>query len=135
MGLDGKREKFFRRAIALVFQSLDRADDISIQFAVDGRLSEEHSSAFARAEGRRKLGIMGMLRDGDNVAPEVLGENVVSQLADESEVTALRQATEGFRDQLKQLALRSENSSEEQKDRLAAQAEDVEQRIDEAGPP
>ena len=132
MGLDGKREKFFRRAIALVFQSLDRADDISIQFAVDGRLSEEHSSAFARAEGRRKLGIMGMLRDGDNVAPEVLGENVVSQLADESEVTALRQATEGFRDQLKQLALRSENSSEEQKDRLAAQAEDVEQRIDEA---
>lgn len=130
--LDGQREKFFRRAIALVFQSVDRADELSVMFAVDGRLSEEHSSAFARAEGRRKLGIMGMLRDSDGVVPEVLGQGIVSQLADEAEVTALQQATEGFREQLRRLSIRSADVSVEQKEQLESEAEDIEQRIDEA---
>ena len=133
IGLDGRREKFFRKAVALVFQSVDRADDLSILFAVvDGRHSEDHSSAFARAEGRRKLGIMGILRDDNSVIPEILGQDVASQLADESEVTALRRATEGFREQLKRLELRSADASEEQKEQLASEAENIEQKIDEA---
>ena len=132
IGLDGRREKFFRKAVALVFQSVDRADDLSILFAVDGRHSEDHSSALARAEGRRKLGIMGILRDDNSVIPEILGQDVASQLADESEVTALRRATEGFREQLKRLELRSADASEEQKEQLASEAENIEQKIDEA---
>ena len=132
IGLDGKREKFFRKAIALVFQSLDRKDDVSVQFAIDGRLSDDHSSAFAKAEGRRKLGIVGMLQDSSEIAPQVLGEAILSQVADESEVSALRHATDGFREQLSQLKRKSEQASAEQRERLAMDAERVEQRIDSA---
>jgi hypothetical protein len=131
IGLDGRREKFFRKAMALVFQSLDRQDDVSVQFAIDGRLSEEHASAFAKAEGKRKLGIVGMLQDGDAV-PRILGESIIGQAADESEVNALRHATDGFKEQLHQLKRKSENASADQRERLAIDTEIVEQQLDSA---
>ncbi len=132
LDLDGRREKFFQKAIALVFQPVDRADEIIVQFAIDGRLSEEHGHAFARAEGQRKLGVMGSLREDDNVMREILGPVVTSQIANEDEVTALRHATDGFRGQLSDLEQRASRAQGEQRERLKVEAEEIEQRIDEA---
>jgi phosphatidylserine/phosphatidylglycerophosphate/cardiolipin synthase-like enzyme len=75
---------------------------------------------------------MGILRTFDDVVPSVLGPEIVSQAADETEIAALRQATEGFRDQLEKLEVRSASVSGSQKEELAAEAEEIEQRIDEA---
>lgn len=132
LGVDGKREKFFVKAVALVFQSIDRADEITIQFAVDGRLSEEHSHAFAKAEGHRKLGIVGTLQSAPSVAGQLLGPEILGQLADDAEVAALRNATEGFRERLTDLRERATESEGPGSDHLAAEAELVAQRIDQA---
>lgn len=58
LGTDGKRTKFFRKAIALIFESSDSERELSIQFAVDGRRSEAHERAFSVADGLKKLGII-----------------------------------------------------------------------------
>lgn len=132
LDLDGRREKFFQKAVALIFQPVDQADEIIVQFAIDGRLSEEHSHAFARAEGKRKLGVMGLLREDDDAIREILGPAVASQIANEDEVAALRHATDGFRGQLNDLARQSSKAQGEQRERLRTEAEEIEQRIDEA---
>ena len=132
LGVDGKREKFFVKAIALVFQSVDQSDEITVQFAVDGRLSEEYDHAFAKAEGHRKLGIVGSLQSAANVAQEILGPDVISQLAESSEGANLRRATEGFREELTDLRRRAAATDGEQRDHLAEEAEEVAKRVDEA---
>jgi PLD-like domain len=96
----GRREKFFVRALALVFESIDRAGDVAVHFAIDGRPSEPHDDAFARAEGQRKLGIVGSLKGVDGSVEALLGPSVLERRSDDANVIALRRATETFQARL-----------------------------------
>ncbi|MDC2952643.1 phospholipase D-like domain-containing protein [Streptomyces heilongjiangensis] len=131
VALDGKREKFFVRAISLVFQSVDRPEEIHVSFAIDGRVSEEHDLAFAKAEGLRKVGIVGQIADGDS--PEsLLSDDLLKQRTDESEVAAIRRTTERYRAQLSALEEKAAVVSHEQREELVDQAAEVARRLDEA---
>ncbi|WP_086769818.1 phospholipase D-like domain-containing protein [Streptomyces bobili] len=132
MTLDGKREKFFVRALALIFESVDRSEEIYVQFAIDGRVSEEHDLAFAKAEGLRKLGIVGSLRDVDPVVDALLGEELIKQRADDAEVEAIRRTTENFRVQLSSLEEQAESASVEKREQLVDLATGVAKRLDDA---
>ncbi|MBE9222611.1 hypothetical protein IQ215_07860 [Cyanobacterium stanieri LEGE 03274] len=57
-----KRENFFQEAFALVYKQKD-SNELQIAFAIDGRLSDEHESAFARAKGGKKDRIIKQLRE------------------------------------------------------------------------
>jgi len=50
--------RFFRPAIAIVYKSLG-GDDLRVELAVDGRITNEYAVAFARAGGRKLLGLDG----------------------------------------------------------------------------
>ncbi|MFE9362846.1 phospholipase D-like domain-containing protein [Streptomyces sp. NPDC006978] len=132
MTLDGKREKFFVRALALVFESVDRPEEIYVQFAIDGRVSEEHDLAFAKAEGQRKIGIVGSLRDADSVVDALLGDELIKQRADDAEVETIRRTTENFRVQLSSLEEQTEKASAEKREQLVDLATGVARRLDDA---
>ncbi|QWF84962.1 hypothetical protein [Amycolatopsis sp. CA-230715] len=132
LGVDGKREKFFVRALSLVFESADRSDEISVHFVVDGRPSEKHDLAFARAEGQRKLGIVGSLRDTQAEIESILGRELVQRRADSAEVGTMRRMTEGYRQQLAALELRAATATDEQKLDLVDQAAEISKKLDEA---
>jgi hypothetical protein len=133
LGLSGRREKFFIRALAMVFESADKPGDVVVHFAIDGRPSEEHDRAFARAEGQRKLGIVGSLRDARAPDDAILGPSVLKQRADDAEVSGLRRATDSFRNRLGELRERAESVPDEAaQDDLARQMEELQRRLDEA---
>lgn len=132
MSLDGKREKFFLRAIALVFESSDRPDEIQVQFAIDGRLSEDHALAFAKSEGRRKIGIIGSLRDAESTVDALLGEDLLKLRADEAEVAAIRRTAENYRSRLLGFEERVPGATDEQREPLVDLATEMAGRLDEA---
>ena len=61
-GLREKRRVFYRRGVALLFQSTSPANAPQVAFAIDGRPSQEHEDAFAMAAGLKKLGVMEALK-------------------------------------------------------------------------
>jgi len=75
-----RRQRFFQPATALVYKAKD-SDEIQVAFIVDNVLSGEHETAFARADGVRKLRIADSLRQSDShkLAEEVLGSNFIDQ--------------------------------------------------------
>lgn len=103
LGSMGRRPKFFRRAVALVFQSNDQPDEYAVHFAVDGRRSESHEKAFDEAEGLRKLGIMDSLRNAPNPACEVLSPAIMAQAAEDTGPETLRRATTTLKERTAQL--------------------------------
>lgn len=109
LGVEGRRTKFFKRAVALIFQSNDHPEEYSVHFAVDGRRSEPHEKAFDEAEGLRKLGIMDSLRSDSNPALEVLSPTVLAQASEDSGSEALRRATTTLRERTAQLEAASED--------------------------
>ncbi|WP_146069598.1 phospholipase D-like domain-containing protein [Arthrobacter sp. B0490] len=113
LGVTGRRTKFFVRAIALVFQSLDALQEISVQFAIDGRRSPDHERAFAVAEGQRKLGILDVLADtpvqpSDHFSPTTLG-----RMSEESDVRSLRLITRNLQTQISSFGNQEEISNDE----------------------
>ncbi|MEY9967554.1 hypothetical protein ABIA33_005625 [Streptacidiphilus sp. MAP12-16] len=132
MSLDGRREKFFLRAIALIFESADRPDEIQVQFAVDGRISEDHSLAFAKSEGIRKIGITGPLRDSESTVDSLLGEELLQLRADEAEIAAIRRTAESYKNQLAGFEDRVSIATDEQKEPLVDLATEMAGRLDEA---
>ncbi|MFE0437993.1 hypothetical protein ACFW2K_23905 [Streptomyces nigra] len=131
MSLDGKREKFFVRAISLIFQSVDRPEEVYVSFAIDGRISEEHDLAFAKAEGQRKVGIIGQITDGES-PDSLLSEELLKQRTDESEVAAIRRTTERYRAQLSSLEEKVAVSADQQREELVDHAAEAAKRLDEA---
>ncbi|MFJ6755730.1 phospholipase D-like domain-containing protein [Streptomyces sp. NPDC091273] len=132
MSLDGKREKFFLRAIALIFESSDRPDEILVQFAIDGRISEDHALAFAKSEGKRKIGITGSLRDSESTVDALLGEELLNLRADEAEVSAIRRTAENYKNQLSGFEEQVSGATDEQKETLVDLATEMAGRLDEA---
>lgn len=131
LGLAGRRQKFFIRAVALIFESLDDGA-IRVHFGVDGRPSEVHDLAFARAEGQRKLGIVGALREGRNPAEGVVADDVLAQRSDEADSHALRRATESLHERVEQLQEQMVDADDTARQQLADQISDLERRLEEA---
>ena len=133
LGLAGKREKFFVRGLALVFESADVPGETVVKFAIDGRPSEEHDHAFARAEGHRKLGIVGSLRELDGGPDALLAPEVLRQRSEDSEAAALRRATETFRNRIVEIEHRAAAVEEDESmEDLARQLEELQRKLDEA---
>ena len=55
--------RFFRPAIAIVYKSLETSE-LRVELAVDGRITSEYAISFARAGGRKLLGL-----EGQNAEP------------------------------------------------------------------
>lgn len=136
LGVGGQREKFFIRAVALVFETADAARDVTVQFAIDGRASQDHDRAFARAEGQRKLGIVESLRSGGStVADSILTPEILARRQDGVEVSALRRASETLRVRIGELereGAESGSRSVETSDSLSQQVEELQAKLDEA---
>lgn len=88
IGLKGidRRENFFQPASALVYKP-KQGNDWQIAFTIDGQISEQHESTFARSNGPKKERILKQLkesvslqiREAKNLAQEKLGEEVIAQ--------------------------------------------------------
>ncbi|MEK6703203.1 MAG: phospholipase D-like domain-containing protein [Planctomycetota bacterium] len=65
-----KRYVVYQPAVALVYRGRTPSD-LLVSFAVDGHVSEQHESAFARAEGVRRLKIARELEEGLEKPPEL----------------------------------------------------------------
>lgn len=99
LGLSSRREKFFLKALALVFQADDRSGDTDVQFVVDGRSSPAHDAAFASAEGKRKLGLLSHLAgDGLLATQREVSKELLHRLPDPAEVARLRRITTELRE-------------------------------------
>jgi hypothetical protein len=131
LDLAERRKKFFIRALALVFESVEDGE-ISVRFAVDGRVSEMHDLAFARAEGQRKLGIVGGLREGHNPANQVVVAEILALRSDDADASALRRATETLRERVEYLQGRLGDADEDSRQEVANQISDLERRLEEA---
>jgi predicted transcriptional regulator len=51
-----KRFRYFRQSVALVYRS-ESEGRVEVAFAINGRLSAEHETAFAKADGPRRVGM------------------------------------------------------------------------------
>ncbi len=65
-----RRERVFLEAVALAYRA-ESGGTLQVGFAVDGRLSAEHETAFARAGGPEKTKVFGRLQAGGG-APQML---------------------------------------------------------------
>lgn len=90
----GRRERSFVASIALVFQA-EATGEVQVGFLIDGRPSLDHETAFAAAEGARRIGILRRLREDDAI-PTLLPPEVLRQATDSDEARQLRQAAEAF---------------------------------------
>jgi hypothetical protein len=132
LGLEGKREKFFVRAVALVYESTDDGE-VSVDFAIDGRISDQHGLAFARAEGQRKLGIVGTLRQQQNPAHGIISPDLLREGQESGDANALRRATETLGQTVDALHERlAITEDEDDRARLMDQIADLERRLEEA---
>lgn len=129
LGTEGRR-RFFVRAIALVFEAIEHRE-VLVDFVVDGRPSADHSEAFARAEGVRKLGIMQSLRaSAAELAAQSIIPHLTADLARNDEVAALRQTTEVLRSELADLEERVETAGEDvERERLVNRAEETSEKL------
>lgn len=78
-----KARRLFYDGVALVFRS-EIGEGVQMAFAIDGRLSEEHEIAFAKAGGVAKLGIERSILADNNLLSfeDILGKNAPSKLVD-----------------------------------------------------
>ncbi|WP_413176336.1 phospholipase D-like domain-containing protein [Anabaena azotica] len=75
-----KRQRFFEKALALIYKAKD-SDDVQVAFLIDDVISSEHEAAFARSNGIKKLRIVETLKESSprKLAEEVLGSDFVNQ--------------------------------------------------------
>jgi hypothetical protein len=95
-GIEGKRERQFKPAIALIYENVDSGER-QVAFVVDTRLSTAHEQAFAAAEGIRKLGILEKIRTTASQVGKHLPDEVVALAVPSEEVDRIRVATEALR--------------------------------------
>jgi len=130
MGIEGNRRWLFQRSVALIFESLEGLG-VQVVFVVDGRVADEHSAAFAAAEGVRKLGIQQALRQtSEEVASTVLSPSIVQQAAPESEVESLRRSSAVLHEVVDELSEKLRTTeSEPEREALLNQALDATQHL------
>ncbi|OZD87761.1 hypothetical protein CH260_24785 [Rhodococcus sp. 05-2256-B2] len=124
--IDGKRSRFFKKALALVFESTDSVSELSVQIAVDGRLVAEYTNAFASANGKNRVGIFDGLTSDREYVQKLLGKDVSNQIAPDESVSALKRATESLQQQLDSLSKATSSELD------AERAENVRLELDQA---
>ncbi|XBB66367.1 phospholipase D-like domain-containing protein [Nocardioides sp. WV_118_6] len=132
LGLADRREKFFVRAIAMVFQPVGQPADATVAFLVDGRSSPSHDEAFAAAEGRRKLGLLTNLhQSGLPATQREVSSELLADLPRPEEVANLRRITSVLRD--RHARVLSSTGPDEGSDAAdPTEAEDVATQLEEA---
>ncbi len=132
LGLADKREKFFVRALAMVFQPVGQPGDATVAFLVDGRPSPAHDQAFAAAEGRRKLGLLTTLHESGLPATQrEVSSQLLSDLPNPEEISNLRRITSVLRERHARIV--SETSADgDRKSSDLTEAEDVATQLEEA---
>ena len=134
--IEGKRSRFFTRAVALVFHSLDDIGEHSIIFAVDGRRSVLHERAFEQAEGLRKLGILDSLKQSRDPALGVVQSTILQLRTDNEQRESLKQTTLKLRQHTATLASHLANSGtsvpalQEKYDSVSHELESAEEKLD-----
>lgn len=132
LGLADKREKFFVRAIAMVFQPEGQPGDATVAFLIDGRPSPAHDDAFAAAEGRRKLGLLTNLHESGLPATQrEVSSQLLADLPKSEEVTNLRRMTSVLRERHARIVSGALVDGEGKASDLAG-AEDVATQLEEA---
>lgn len=130
LGLADRREKFFVRAIAMVFQPDGQPGDATVAFLVDGRPSPYHDDAFAAAEGRRKLGLLTSLHESGLPATQrEVSAQLLTNLPRSDEVANLRRITSVLRDRHARLVSGADGDG---KSLDLAEAEDVATQLEDA---
>lgn len=87
-----RRQKLYKEAVALVYRS-PSSEDLQVGFALDGRISEEHELAFARAKGVEKTNLfknLGVEEDQEQVV-ELLGDDLANSVSKAEADPALRE--------------------------------------------
>lgn len=83
--------RFFRPAVAIVYRSLDTTD-LRVELAVDGRITNDYAIPFARAGGRKLLGLEGQ--------PSVDTSGIERYSSGETSVTAKPEPSQALEVQL-----------------------------------
>jgi hypothetical protein len=90
-----RTDTLFVPATMLVFRA-HVGDEVQAAFVIDQRLSEEHSLAFAEAQGPARLGLLAMSKsDLEAAAQEVLGRDVAGSALAELQPTGARSDKNG----------------------------------------
>lgn len=87
-----RRQRFSQPSTALVYKAKD-SDEVQVAFIVDGILSSDHETAFARSNGAKKIRsqILSALRQNEplKLAEDLLGQEFVSEnLVDPDTITS-----------------------------------------------
>ena len=129
LALDGRREQFYVCATAMIFESKEDGE-VSVHFAIDGRPSDSHDLAFARAEGKSKLGILDVLSKVDGPAERLLTSDTLARRADDPKSASLRQASDILQTTITDLQHRLPEADLDARETLAEQISDLEVRLD-----
>lgn len=132
-GIDGRRERQFKPAVALIYEATDTGQR-QVAFVVDGRMSEPHEKAFAGAEGLRKLGVLEKIRSSASAFTDHVPDEVRSLALPSDEVELMRATTESLRQRAQEAAdqLSSADEDNDVADILRTELEDVRARLAEA---
>jgi hypothetical protein len=87
-----RRERFFQKAFAVVYKSID-GDEVQVAFEIDGRLSREHENAFAGADSACRRGIVQAINATrvEQVLAEVLPQDVIEEASPSEELEAVKE--------------------------------------------
>jgi hypothetical protein len=128
--IEGNRERQFKPSVALIYEAEDTGQR-QVAFVVDGRMSEEHETAFAAAEGMRKLGVLEKIRTTAAPYEETIPEEVRALALSSEDVEVMRATTDSLRQRAEQAAdqLTSVDGDEDVAGVLLAELEDVRARL------
>lgn len=90
--LTGRNRLLFRPAIAIAFKS-DSGRNISIGFAIDGAMSDEHERIYAKTDEARKSTIFGDVFDSQKRRRDI--QQIARELKVDTGVAPIAQATSG----------------------------------------
>ncbi|GET43637.1 phospholipase D-like domain-containing protein [Microseira wollei] len=130
-----RRQRFFQPATALVYKEKD-SDEIQVAFVVDGILSNEHETAFARSNSSKKIRsqIIDALQKNEplKLAEEMLGQQFVAKnLVDPDVITAkVTEAKAEIEAQIESTQEKlDQTNDEDEKNSLIQQLQEKEEQI------
>lgn len=103
-----RREHLFQKVLLLFYKQKD-GNDYQISFAIDGRLSEEHETAFALVKSGKKesiikdlkIGTSTQLREAISLVQDKLGTEVIKKAEEyEKQIDSVRQEVESRKETL-----------------------------------
>ena len=128
-----RRDRVFLEAVALAYRA-ESGGTLQVAFAIDGRLSAEHETAFARAGGPEKTKVFGGLHERSAPPPmiEVLGKDLSRQVeraaqvqGNAEELLQEARAVRGRLDEVRQRAIQARQPAEDAATDIGRKLEEV----------